>query len=322
VKPLKLSTLAVLRMPFPNRTLANAAASAIIASLFVWQTRRTDATALLALIKGAYGLIGALWLVGEVNPQLSYLLPWVWLVLVPAKSERENGATFPRVFLCLAAAWQSLQAYPIAGTQVALATLLLVLVYTVCLHDALISVRLPEPVRERFKAALAPDLGLLKILAGVLLLYLFAMVWCQPHQLRREYASFTPLGLPGTKYVRLDAASVELHQELMSYLRSECDTFITYPGFNSFYFWTGKRPPTYLNSTGWGAFSEAQQEEILAALRRAPRPLIVVHKNILRGWMHQVPAPIRPLGRAVLEESRFVKQIGPFVIWSPKTDRD
>src|SRR5262249_43956264 len=51
--------------------------------------------------------------------------------------QEHSGESFPRVFLAFAASWQSLQAYPIAGTQVATATALLVVTYAVCLREGL-----------------------------------------------------------------------------------------------------------------------------------------------------------------------------------------
>src|SRR5207244_1914530 len=72
--------------------------------------------------------------------QLGWLLPWVWLMLVPSNApssqSQKQSVPFHRVFLCLAATWQSLQAYPIAGTQVTTATFLLILTYALCLRDA------------------------------------------------------------------------------------------------------------------------------------------------------------------------------------------
>ena len=86
-----------------------------------------------------------------------------------------------------------------------------------------------------------------------------------------------------------------MYRELARYLERECDTFVTYPGFNSLYFWTGKRPPTHLNSTGWGQLSHPQQERILASLRQAQRPLLVVVAAAAESWKNGAPEPILPL---------------------------
>src|SRR5204863_1731106 len=94
---------------------------------------------LIAALKFGFAAVGTFWWITDVKNQFAYLLPWVWLVVVPRGNETKfsQRESFPRVLLCLATAWQSLQAYPIAGTQLTLATLLLVLAFGVCLSDAL-----------------------------------------------------------------------------------------------------------------------------------------------------------------------------------------
>jgi hypothetical protein len=105
-------------------------------------------------------------------------------------------------------------------------------------------------------------------------------------------------------------------------LRTECETFVTYPGIHSLYFWTGKRPPTQLNSTGWGQLSHAQQEQILGALRRSRRPLLVVVTAAAESWAQGVPEPIRPLVRSVREDWRERRRLGRFIIFEPKPATD
>src|SRR6266498_1677762 len=90
-------------------------------------------------IKGAYGLVGTLLYIGQYQQELGYLWPWVWLLLVGIETESPTARrfAFARLFLGLQAGWQGLQAYPVPGTQVAVATSLQVLVYSICLHDAI-----------------------------------------------------------------------------------------------------------------------------------------------------------------------------------------
>ena len=104
---------------------------------------------------------------------------------------------------------------------------------------------------------------------------------------------------------------------MAEYLRTECDNFVTYPGINSLYFWTGKRPPTHLNSTGWGQLSHGQQAQILATLRRSPRPLLVIVAAAAQGWADYPPPQISPLTRFVSKDCREIKRIGRFIIFAP-----
>ncbi len=107
---------------------------------------------------------------------------------------------------------------------------------------------------------------------------------------------------------------------LVDYLKTEADTFVVFPGLNSLYFWTEKKPPTYFNITGEGVLpSSAQQTEIVAALRNARRP-IVIERDIY--W----PAGLRigkvqggPLSLFVRENFDQIATLGSFRILAPKT---
>jgi hypothetical protein len=323
--PLKMPGVAVLPLMVPEAALGNALVAMGFASVALARPGRWPA--LFAWLKGAYGLVGGVLLVQNSSAQVAFLMPWLWLMLVPNAAAAASASSIrlgdpalprPRVFLCLAAAWQGLQGYPIAGTQVSLGTFLMIPVFTLCLADALRALAATKGVAARL-AALAPRTRALAYgLVVIGLLFLFANTWCQPQVWRARYLSYEPLALSGSARIRLEPSLVAMYQPLMKYLQAECDTFVTYPGFNSFYFWTGKRPPTQCNSTGWGQLTLAQQEQILAALRQSPRPLLVVHEYMMRSWGAEGPPQIRPLVRCVREEGREVQRIGPFVIYALK----
>jgi len=325
--PLKMSSVALLPLPLPRLALLNAAvalAASILASLRPAWLHRSGA---LNLIKLLYGLAGAAFLLGNSKAQFGYLLPWVWLVLVPSAST-EPADSLPRLFLSLAAVWQSLQIYPIAGTQVTTATLLLVPSYALCIWDAALALgayfqtlpacrsrREGAQIEIRNKVSLLTSAPTILFVTGLALL--FAILTHRLAQVRREYASLPALDLPGSRLVHMDSEIVEMYRALAKYLGTECDTFVTYPGINSLYFWSGKRPPTHLNSTGWGQLSYQQQERILASLRDSPRPMLVVVAAEAQRWASYTPAPIAPLVRCVREDCHEVARLGRFIIFVP-----
>src|SRR5262249_29837356 len=64
------------------------------------------------------------------------LTPLLWLAALPPRGERETAASrLARLVLCWVAVLEPLQAYPVAGSQVAFGTVLHVLVGVVCLGD-------------------------------------------------------------------------------------------------------------------------------------------------------------------------------------------
>lgn len=322
--PLKMPSIALFPKHVHDGSLLNTLTAVGVAIVALSCAHSEKVQTILVTAKGLFGLTGSLVLVGNADIQFDFLFPWIWLVMIPSQSDnnQETSEIFPRVFLCLAASWQSLQAYPIAGTQVVIATFLNPIIYTVCLYDAFRvaaqKVRFYEQISQ-----LTPRSSIMLQAFGIgVLLSLFTFAWCKPFALQRNYASLTPLDLPGSSLIRLLPEATQSHQALSHYLETECDTFITYPGINSYYFWSNKKPPTHLNSTGWGLFNQNQQDEIRATLLNYERSKIVVHKNLLKSWEAGVPVQIKTLVNFVLQECREVTRIEPFVIFEPEAQEE
>jgi hypothetical protein len=216
--------------------------------------------------------------------------------------------TFGRTFLCLASAWQGLQAYPVAGTQAVIATVLPVLVYSLCLYEAVTAFAGAPWMVERVRALTSHATALTEMLVITVLLYLFAAEWCNPLAAWRYYASVPKLGLPGAGHLRLPAEQVNIYQDVTQYLKAESDTFTTI-SLNSFYFWTGKTPPTYFNIAEVSLLNEAQQDQVIAALRKARRPLIVLNTDA--SYDSAGHGPLREL---IEHECHEVKRFGNFRI--------
>jgi hypothetical protein len=272
----------------------------------------------LPVLKLVFALAGGFLLLGKSQLQIAFLLPWVWLVALPSVND-DKSFGFARVFLLLVAAWQSLQAYPIAGTQTSLATLPLVLAYGVCLADALRELGQLPSMALKFSVLRPSTRVLAVVLSCVALLFVFANVWCKLPEVRREYARLLPMELPGSRFVRMDEEQTAMYQQLSGYLRTECDTFVCYPGINSLYFWSGKQPPTQINSTGWGQLTHAQQRHILTSLQKASRPKLVVTEALTQSWNEPYADPIRPLVRFVQDECRPIRRIGRCLIFELKS---
>ncbi len=319
--PLKTPSIALLPLKLPSAVMVNAALSLGLSILCVQRPARVRADTLVPLLKGLVGLAGVLAFVGIGELQLGWLLPWAWLIIPsPGKAgEHQHPMFAARVFLSLAAVWQGLQAYPIAGSQVAFATLLFVPVQVVCLWDALAWLRhSPRIQSELASPAGRKSAGMLTAAGPLVLPGLFMFVWLELPAVWRHFQAWEPLRLPGSHLMRFDPAGARDMRALMSYLSMESDTFITYPGYNSFYFWTGKRPPTHLNATGWGLLTHDQQEAILDAVRRHPRAKVVLVTELVKNWPQRVPEQLAPLGAFVLNECRVVREFDIFTILEVK----
>jgi len=99
-------------------------------------------------------------------------------------------------------------------------------------------------------------------------------------QLATAYAQGVPFGLPGAEGIRVPAEQAALYQFLVGTLKARCRTFVTQPGLNSFYFFTGMEPPTRANTTIWMLLlSDTQQERIVARLADAPAPVCALRRQ-------------------------------------------
>ena len=317
--PMKMSGVALLPLPVPNGALVNAGISLLLAWAGKSWLQKESGQRWLIGLKVVFGVWGGLWLAGNASAELVWLLPWIWLVVInPTFQLDENGRQSQwRTFLCLGAVWQALQAYPIAGTQMTTATLLLVVACVVCLADAAKALAVPHGLTSWFDSFSSTRVGLVHAFTALFLLAVFINGWCKLPQVRREYAQLFPLGLPGSRLVRMDAETVGMYRALSEYLDSHCDGFVTYPGINSLYLWTGQLPPTHINSTGWGQLSHTQQSTILGSLKKSSRPLLVVVEAAVRSWGNPGPEAIKPLIRFVREDCRPIARLGRFVIFEP-----
>ena len=254
--------------------------------------------------------------------QLGYLLPWLWLVLiqVPKDSHGQPRDLFLRALLCLLAAWQGLQAYPVPYTQVSVATFLAVLAYSLCVHDALVALAAARRVHD-YLQLLTPRTVLVLhglVLGGLLQLFVVQSCWRWA-----DYASLPPLGLRGAHYFRLPGPQAKAYRAIVQYLDRECDTFIASPLLNSLYLWTDKRPPTWFNVNGGGIPSgEPEQAQVVAALRQAKRPLILVTEKQVPYLLGARSGAQGPLIRYIREDCLEVERLGGFRILAPNRPAD
>jgi hypothetical protein len=307
--PAKLGSAFSVPLRVPNATWSGIASLIGAGVVITFRSQPDRLKTLVAVAKGLFGIAGTILLVSDCNAQLGYLLPWSWLLLVPAGEPADDHAPFARTFLCLLAVWQGLQAYPTAGTQVVIATVLAVLIYSLCLHDAFKAL----PAAERLRTLPPRSQGLLKAGGVAALLILFATSWCNPFSSRRYYESVPSLGLRGAEFLRLPPEQVELYRALTQYVETQSDTFITIPGLNSLHFWSGKMPPTFFIIAEVVLLSDAQQAQVAAALQKAERPLILINKKTLVGSPGD-----GPLWRLIREQGHEVQQIGNYQILALK----
>jgi hypothetical protein len=218
-----------------------------------------------------------------------------WLILI----RPENGKPiYPvgRSLSAMIAAVMVLYAYPVAGTQVALSGVLAAVLAPVLLHDVaqdfriLLGPNLAEIVTTRATArhrAFARGAGFFLMASTLFLLTLNSV---------SHYRSLEPLAFRGATLARAETRIVDSYRWAVAELDT-CDSFYTFPGMPSFYFWTDQNPPTRINiNNTLGLLNEIKQRKVVADLETHRDLCILKIPNYLkifdRGQRNR-PSPIR-----------------------------
>jgi len=236
-----------------------------------------------------------------------WMLPFLWLMAaVPAAANPFEILT-RLAFVCVVSL-QSLGAYPVAGSQLKVATGLVPVIGAVCLTDAVRELSVYTPARWRssrwWQSALVGALSI----AGLI------TFWPQVTQARSRYLASTPLDLPGASRIRLPRQEVRLYQDLVRPLaRPEVATFLTLPGLNSFYFWAQKDPPTGFNVTTWMTLlDDRHQQRIWEAAKGRSGLMVVRNRSMASWWAQGHPMDGSPLVREINAQFRTVKSLAGY----------
>jgi hypothetical protein len=201
---------------------------------------------------------------------MSYLVPLAWIFAVrlePGPADKPAGAA---TWLGLLLVLQFLHAYPVAGSQIAWGTFLIVPLMALGLHDTQLY------VTRHGRPALGPILaatGL--ILAAGSVVRLTHIGWVR-------YSESQPLRLAGAEDVRLPEAPASATRLMVLNARAHADLLFTLPGMFSFNQWSGLPTPTLANTTHWfSLLRPEQQEAIIAALARSERPVFIAQGYVL-----------------------------------------
>lgn len=304
--------------------VAAVAGAAIALTLRRW---RTDGAPSIwpGLLRAAAGLavlltvarISPLSLGPDAGSQLSLPLMLCWVAVIPPAAEGPYKRLL-RTTLAALAALEVLQAYPVAGSQVGIASLTFVPVGVLLLGDALTSLREWSAARgplapERFGvvvtvvlAALAADFAIDSIVRSIA-------------NNKEIYDERRSLPFAGASQVRPLDSDVENYTRLVADLRRyRCTDFIGYPNVNSLYLWSGIEPPPPAAPGAWiEALDSERQQRVVDALRASPRPCAIRNDGLAGAWLGGDPPPDRPLVNYVLGEFHTVDQVGDFQFQLP-----
>jgi hypothetical protein len=207
-----------------------------------------------------------------VGYAISYVLPLTPLFLLPLiETPAGDRRRLAAGLVALVGMGQVLHAYPVAGTQMAWGSFLLLPLFVNGLNDAGLHLarRIHRPWLET--AIVAVALGTAGLQAGLLL-----------DQGWQRWRSSDPLNLPGAESVRpqenvryalrILTANAELHAHVL----------FSRPGMFSFNLWSGVPTPTLRNATHWfWLLGPGEQQAIIDRLQAEPRSAIISSKPLI-----------------------------------------
>jgi len=238
---------------------------------------------------------------------LSYTfdLAFLPLGLIPPKDRSwQPREYFPRLFVTILAASQSLQAYPVAASQRSIGAAPLLLWGFLCVHDGaggvLTLLRRGSHWFEQHPFPVESAVGGLVAITSVAIMIGLG-VWPERYP--------TPaLPLPGAESLHLPRDVENQYESLAANIRANCSMLFTLPGLGSLNFWSGVPTPNGMTLPSWvSALSVEQQEQILHILEADPRSCVVYNEELarVRGATNENLGQ-SPLARYILLDSRKV----------------
>jgi hypothetical protein len=225
-------------------------------------------------------------------------LPLAWIANVAPRDDPDQPAdAYVRVLLPALAVLESLQAYPVAGTQLSLAGLCLVPVAALTMGDGIRQLRRAGWIAPSFLA----------VNFAAILLLAFATI--------SVYAAGTPLGLPGAERVRLPSTQTAELRALVAAIDQKCSSFISYPTMNSLYLWTDKNSPVELSEEVWFlVLSTGDQETVVRHLQDQPGLCVVKNQDVIDFWTRGRAVPDRPLVQFINDDFQEGGTFGGYVL--------
>ena len=246
----------------------------VLVGLFIWLT----------LLGGIH--IPGLFQLVSLNNRLVLPVALAWVVAAPrATSVGFLQPDFARVLVPALAVLESLEAYPVAGSDQAFAALMLVPVGAICIHDGVVQLS---------------ELGLTRVYRQIATAVVFAAIavsWfpADLQQSRAAYDSAVSLGLPGATRVHVPADQAAILRQVTQALRANCDTFISLPGVDSFYVFAQLPPPTGPIRLPWLTSNVAKQQAIVALVDPIGRLCVIDNQDLVNFWLQGRPEPVGPL---------------------------
>ena len=179
-----------------------------------------------------------------------------------------------RVLIPALAILQSLLAYPVAGSQLRLGPILLVVCGAICVADG--EHELVGYARSRGGGLVASRLMTAFVVAlavGTTFEYVV-----EPLQANRNlYRSYVALDIPGASRLHLATPEAAILDSITAMIRQRCSSLIGMPGLYSFDIWSGVPSPSPMTGEQpwWKNLTAAQQRTLMRLAKASPRLCLI-----------------------------------------------
>ena len=279
IRPLGLED--AFSIPF---AIPGTAVLAALTSVFILAATARGQQGHTAGVRIAIGGLGSGLLIA-LGPAL--VLPLSWVSLLKERVSGIRGWELPAL-----ATWFLLTVFPVAGSQVALASILFVPVLLQMLAGGLRDIVVPQQFATR--PLFARILAVALILASATL-----MIWSSTEPIRKAgsaYESREPLVAGDASGVRLTPDEAKILRDNAQWVRENCDTFYSFPGLNTYYVLTSLPVPGSATATTWWALlDDAEQQKVIADMEQAQSPCFLRFNALTNFWLQGRPVPSSPL---------------------------
>ncbi len=277
--PLKQPSSFSLRYLWPAGMGTFAVASLLGCAVAWWLRRRgvrtVDPAVAILRLAATSAVAWALVSFPETSPDrlvFGFAAPCIWIWLWPLPGA-VPAAIAARTWLALLCVGQFLHAFPVAGSQVAWGTFLVLPLATLSGWEAAGYLRSHFAAGTRFWPAAT-------VIARGAVVALTLLVGARFAEVAARYRDGSDLELPGLELVRLPAQSTAVFRLLTLNAVAHADVLFSEPGMASFNLWSGIPAPTLANATHWfSLLDEHRQQAIIRALEEHPKACVIVQRG-------------------------------------------
>ncbi len=236
-------------------------------------------------------------------------LPFAWLMAFPIRSN-SSALNSARLWLAWVFIWQTLHAYPVAGSQMGWGAFLWMPLAVTGIYEAI------EYGAERlgkFRKVIKPAAGIITVAT------IASVLWSLGYVSYLRFHLGEPLQLHGARALRLTDDITSVYRILYKNIRLHGDMLFSYPGLYSLNIWTERPTPTAHNVTHWfSLLDDTKQHAILEKLRSEDRAVIVVQSYLVNYLVHHGFPPRSELQRYLVQNFEPVFTLDTFQFWAKK----